>query len=256
MVSRRPPAAVRALLARVIDYAGLFPPASLGMEQALANFADYRRRPEAWMLGTLICPASRLSELAHLSGQVDSGFQVAAVVQGGDTIADFAQRLEAGLRQAAEGTLPDVVAAFEIRWPAELAVRADGAKATDLVWLAVGQLQAAGVQPQALFFELPTTRPGGRSVEWLSAMETAIDALARYHAGAGAARLPAGLKLRTGGADASVAPSPAQLAHTVCACRDAGVFWKATAGLHHPWRHVDRQLGIEAHGDKPAGTDS
>src|SRR5437588_7164766 len=56
-------ASVRALLANVIDYAGLFPPARLSMDEAIRNYARYRQEPESWMLGRFICPATRLTEL-------------------------------------------------------------------------------------------------------------------------------------------------------------------------------------------------
>src|SRR6059036_759013 len=54
---------VRAFLAGVIDYAGLFPPAQLPLDQAIRNYARYRREPESWMLGRFVCPVARLSEL-------------------------------------------------------------------------------------------------------------------------------------------------------------------------------------------------
>ncbi len=53
---------MRALLDGLIDYAGLFPPAALGMEDAVASYATYRRGPFAWMLGRFIVPAARLGE--------------------------------------------------------------------------------------------------------------------------------------------------------------------------------------------------
>jgi hypothetical protein len=59
---------------------------------------------------------------------------------------------------------------------------------------------------------------------------------------------PAGLKLRTGGLEASAFPSPEQVARVLCACRDAGVPLKATAGLHHPLRRHDPGLGTRMHG--------
>jgi hypothetical protein len=40
-------AALRTLLERSIDYAGLFPPASLGIEEALREYHALRRGPEA-----------------------------------------------------------------------------------------------------------------------------------------------------------------------------------------------------------------
>ena len=54
---------LQTLLAGLIDYAGLFPPASLSMEQALANYARYREGEHAWMLGRFVVPAARASEV-------------------------------------------------------------------------------------------------------------------------------------------------------------------------------------------------
>jgi len=54
------------LFARLIDYAGLFPPAALPMTQAVSNYARYRDGEHAWMLGKFIVPAERVDEaLCH-----------------------------------------------------------------------------------------------------------------------------------------------------------------------------------------------
>jgi hypothetical protein len=54
---------LRTLLASLIDYAGLFPPAALPMEQALRNYDHYRRGDFAWALGRFVVPAARLGEM-------------------------------------------------------------------------------------------------------------------------------------------------------------------------------------------------
>jgi hypothetical protein len=53
-----------ALLARLIDHAPTFPPASLSPDEALAEDARAAASPHSFMLGRLVWPASRLRELA------------------------------------------------------------------------------------------------------------------------------------------------------------------------------------------------
>jgi len=42
------------LFARLIDYAGMFPPASLSLEEAVRNYETYSRGDYAWMLGRFV----------------------------------------------------------------------------------------------------------------------------------------------------------------------------------------------------------
>ena len=52
--------ALRALLSNLVDYAGLFPPASLPLEDVLERYRAFRASPEAWMLNRLVLPAAQL----------------------------------------------------------------------------------------------------------------------------------------------------------------------------------------------------
>jgi hypothetical protein len=54
---------LRALLEGLIDYAGLFPPAALSMQDAVRNYARYREEPYAWALGRFVVPAARVREV-------------------------------------------------------------------------------------------------------------------------------------------------------------------------------------------------
>jgi hypothetical protein len=60
----------RALLERLIDHAALFPPASMSMEEALAEDRAARSSPYEWMLDRFVCPATRLGELNGLDAPV------------------------------------------------------------------------------------------------------------------------------------------------------------------------------------------
>jgi len=61
-----------ALLSRLIDHAPLFPPASLGLEDALDEDRRARESPSSFMLGRFVCPASRLAELPDVGRGVSA----------------------------------------------------------------------------------------------------------------------------------------------------------------------------------------
>jgi hypothetical protein len=58
-----PSETIRILMRGVIDYAGLFPPASLDMAAALRNYGAYREGEYAWMLGRFVVPSARKNEV-------------------------------------------------------------------------------------------------------------------------------------------------------------------------------------------------
>ncbi len=55
--------ALRALLTNLIDYAGLFPPAALSREVAIANYDRYRSGQHAWMLGRFVISAAQVDSV-------------------------------------------------------------------------------------------------------------------------------------------------------------------------------------------------
>jgi hypothetical protein len=57
-----------------------------------------------------------------------------------------------------------------------------------------------------------------------------------------------GFKLRCGGAEPRAFPTSEQVAAVIGLCRDEGVPFKATAGLHHPIRRLDPSAGAMSHG--------
>ena len=55
-------ASLAALLHHLIDYAGLYPPAGLPLEQAAGDYKRYLASPESWILKRLVLPISALRE--------------------------------------------------------------------------------------------------------------------------------------------------------------------------------------------------
>jgi hypothetical protein len=56
---KNPPASLRALLAHLIDYAGLYPPAALPLARVAENYDAYLEDSENWILNRLVLPAER-----------------------------------------------------------------------------------------------------------------------------------------------------------------------------------------------------
>lgn len=237
-------AGLRAFLTGLIDYAGLFPPARLPLEEAVPNFAAYRQSSDAWMLGRFICPAARLADLGAYADLFtpDAPFPVSVLGTGGadadsfrrafrdDLLAvkAFEDRHEGGVRaDLLETRLPDSVAEA-------------GSDAVAGVLLRVSEAVAeAGMTFERMHFEV------GFIGDWRETVGGAIAALARHNVGGGP---PVGFKVRCGGVTPDAFPTPDQVAFVLAACRDAGVPFKATAGLHHPVRHYDRAIGAMMHG--------
>lgn len=221
-------ASLRTLLSHVLDYAGLFPPARLSLEETLRNYARYRTEPEGWMLGRLVLPAARLSELDAFSELFAAGppFTFSILGRGGES----AEAFQAGV-QADLGAIQQfrnrhgrrvVVDAFEVKLPLAL-VEQTG---TEILQTPTRALQEAGL---SVVYEPP------QGTDWKGL-------LARL------ANSGAGVKLRCGGLEAGAFPSAEQVAQALALSRDHGVPLKCTAGLHHPLRRFDTELQTPMHG--------
>jgi hypothetical protein len=226
-------ASLRALLTGIIDYAGLFPPAKLTLDQAIRNYARYRREAEAWMLGRFIVPAARLEELEPYHDELfrfNPPFAFSVLGRSGATLPEFLANLRADLHDIAafrkrhgDRVIVDVM---EVRLPPDLADprlpdSAESLYKTVRVFPAIDLL---------VFFEPPG--PAAALLEQLG-------------------RLPCddvGFKLRCGGLEASAFPSSSQIAEALCGSLDAGVPFKATAGLHHPLPRFDAGVNARMHG--------
>ena len=86
-------ASLRALLSRLIDYAGLFPPAGLPLGDVARNYNTYRSSRDSWALGRLVVPAARLGELLPLMTHSSDAWAVTALV--GDDVQGDADRIAA-----------------------------------------------------------------------------------------------------------------------------------------------------------------
>jgi hypothetical protein len=207
---------LRTLVAGAVDYAGLFPPASLPMAEAVARYREYRRGADSWALGRFVVGTGRLAEF-------EAAFSAQAPVSARDAAWSLALLV---------GTAGDAarIAPFNARWADQLVIDAAEAKASTAD--EVRGLATAMPSGVALFIEV--------------AVDGSLDACLDAVKSAGAAA-----KVRTGGVTADAFPPPDDVIRFIRGCHDRGVAFKATAGLHHPVRGTYR---LTYAADSPSGT--
>jgi hypothetical protein len=204
--STQVPPSLRVLLRGIVDYAGLFPPAGLTMDAAVSEYAEHRKALDAWVLGRFVLPAARLEEFddaaaAVLPREGAHSWPLSALL-GSDLEEDVA-RIEAfndRHRDARSGAvLVDTV---------ELKTHScrDVARASELL-----------DRRFDTYMEVPV---GDDPAELVAAIS----------------RTTAKAKIRTGGTTPDAFPSSAQVIRFAMRCVGHDVGFKATAGLHHPWR--------------------
>ncbi len=223
----------RRALEGLIDYAGLFPPASLDMPAAVAGYRAARRHDSAWLVHRFICPVNRLDELtAELVATMRAGEEPWPVSL---LFADGAwpEAIESQVAHAVtHAAMLGPAARFdlaELKIPADLAGSASLESDLDEVLSALAPLDAIPA-----FFEVRRATVAHDLV--------ALAEVRRRR------RSQLGAKLRCGGLTAADFPAPEEVARFVVRCRELGLPFKATAGLHHPFRHRAEGTGFVHHG--------
>ncbi len=196
---------VDALLAGLVDYAGLFPPASEDMRPALESYASYLQSADRAALGRFIVPISRLKELDEAGGGLMPRNRRSAPWRLSVLVAEDV------------GSAADQIAKFNRdHSPASR----DGHAVIDVAELRASTVDDIGHQrrdlPSSLttYFEIPLTTD----------VQSLVSTIAKVGARA---------KVRTGGITPESFPRAAALVGFMLACRNENVPFKATAGLHH-----------------------
>ncbi len=213
----QPLGSVRVLLSEVIDYAGLFPPSQLSMQEAVLNYATYRTSNYGWMLGRFVVPVSRLEEFMDHAGDFvsrDGKSDWRLSVIAGEDINQTIRQVREFIRLFPTGVKVDM-----------LEVKAATASKIENTVIAVPE----GI---TTYFEIA---PGSSFVDLVTTL-----AMKRQRA-----------KLRSGGVVAEDFPKTREIIRFVRTCMAANVPYKATAGLHHPIRCY-KPLTYAA--DAPQGT--
>ena len=210
---------VAPLFVGLVDDAAVFPPGSAPLADAVPAHHEHRAAWYAPMIGPLLLPTSMITGPGVRS--------LATPVHG----------LAVGLiADTGIGRLVEAVAAARDQGLTVAQVEAAVAKRGEDPQPGLAHLLevAAALPDVDVYAETPLT----------AGLMTALDTI-------GAARETGhrvAAKFRTGGLAAELFPTPVELAAVICACRDRGLPFKLTAGLHHAIRHTDPETGFTNHG--------
>ena len=185
------PESLRILLARSIDYAGMFPPCSLALEPALQNQAKYVRSPDAWMLNTFVLPIEQFDTAKQFLSEFDLSHPLRVAALGPKTanaepFLDAVEDADAAIGRLSSNVDLVAISHLEMFLPHDV----DSAALQEAKSI-IGDLP--------VFWEAPPERA-----------EQIIALLAELNSDSDLATF--GYKLRTGGVTADAFPTSAQIA--------------------------------------------
>ncbi|MEP7146989.1 MAG: hypothetical protein ABI792_08260 [bacterium] len=230
---------------KIIDYAGLFPPANLNLKNAFGNYLKYLDENYNFMLSKFICPVSLFPELKDLVSEVpsrDLKIIISALGRGGSDLNSFKKNLEEDLaiwNKFVSGLKENInVNSFEVKIPIEIISSCDSDNIALFLDSLSNNIKQQISQPVMIFVE------GSSNDKWKENTVSLINGIEIHNQ----KNFDTGFKLRTGGTEANAFPSSHQIAFSIRKCLDRKVPMKFTAGLHHPFPHYDSEINAAMHG--------
>lgn len=224
-------------LNQLIDYAGIFPPTSLTLDEAIRNYASYQLDKDSWMLGPFIVQASRLDELDPyiILFSNERPLTISAVGTRTSNPTEYYKGLLADLKKIdlfleRHGQVVQITT-LEMPLPPNI-------PDLNLLNITSKETMKRGLQT---YCEIPAPL----NPEWEETLHKSLDVIATHNS---ESPVTLGFKLRTGGVTANTFPTPRQVAMAIKGCRDRNLAMKFTAGLHHPIRMYREEIGAKMHG--------
>ncbi len=234
---------LRTFMDGLIDYAGLFPPANLPLNEAISEYVSQIKSKNSPMLSRFIIHTSKLNELDEfLPLFKDIGALRLSVLGGGGNIDDeYLNKIGqdiANINDYREKHGNKVeIDVIECKMASNSPSKTTMKKATT-------SLNKNGLTHYHEFAELPAVGMNYSTEiddsSWDKEILPTVELLSKLD--------NAGIKLRCGGIVKEAFPSVEQVAAMIQTCVIAGIPMKFTAGLHHPIRHFADEYDEYMHG--------
>ncbi len=219
---------LKIFLNKLIDYAGLFPPANLNLNKALKKYREYIECDDSWIMSQFVI---HLNDLENISK---------------DDMEIFNDNFQLDFSVLSENLENDIEKLNQFKNQFSNKVKFSGletliCQSDDLYNL----LTSTNITIQnnnlklSSFFELSYDK------NWLKGMFIAVKTISKFNK---LNKTNFGFKLRCGGIKANMFPDSNLVSNTILNCIKDNVPMKFTAGLHHPFRHFDDNINTKIYG--------
>lgn len=228
-----------ALLSQSIDFAGMFPPASLDLDSTLRRAATFRKDSKnPWLMNRVVLALEEVKKLnpSKLFSLGADGSPWLLSVLGnpspGDSSEDFVKSVAWDFREMRRvhdryfhSSCKIEQVGYEIRLPNPVYSPGEGILSGEYIFPALEQIESFWPRHMDIYFEV--------SLEgaWEDTVEGVSRVIAEWLNENSDSSVIPGLKVRTGG---KFTPRAEQLALVINECATHGIKFKATQGLHHP----------------------
>ncbi len=227
----------------LFDYAGLFPPAELSVQEALEEYIGHMEEDEAWMLASFILAPKHLQRLTDEISKLDrkeAPLELTVSFPGSSDETSFIEQFDEHLQGIlkSQGALGEAVSFSTLEIPVPPLVM-DGYD--ELISKVSSEVRQALGADCRLFIEVPWTGT------YKKRFSEVADTLKTFNESS-ATDNKLGFKLRCGGVEPEMVPAPQIVADALFITARSDIPFKATAGLHHPVRHFSEEFKGFMHG--------
>ncbi len=244
---------LRPFLSHIVDYAGLYPPSELPLEEAFRKYLSHIEQKESWMLSKFVVGTGLLRDLITLidaEPESPSPFKITLVGAASDDLDSFKKVIDntvSVIKNALASTEKKIrVSTLEIKVPLACLKEENSSDLQAAIEYTVQSMAKSETLPYQIFFEVPgfefdidyakeLVQGIHTHNEWLESNEKENYCFS-------------GFKIRCGGVEAFQFPPSDYLAEAITFSRENAVPLKFTAGLHHPVRHFNDSVQTKMHG--------
>ena len=240
-------------LSEIVDYAGLYPPASLSLQDSFDKYIEHSASNESWMLSKFVVGTNLLHDLSALINNREESpnpFHITLVGAPSSDLHEFKSVVSNTVAQIREVIKESdkviEISSLEIKMPTTIDYSEGSSELDEAISFSVDQMNTAAELPHQIFFEIPGFDFNPEKTRSL------IKAISNHNDGLEDKSQEnysfSGFKIRCGGVEAFQFPPIEYLAFSIVESEKYNVPVKFTAGLHHPVRHYNDSVSTKMHG--------